>query len=311
FCNKLWNAARYVLMNCADANLEGEASESLADRWIRSRTRTMLADAERAIDTYRFDLYANTVYEFVWHEYCDWYLELTKPLLWDESATAEDLRGTRRTLLTTLDCLLRAAHPIMPFITETIWREVAPLLGSHGATIMLQPFPETAEYAQDEEADAAIEWLKGAIEGLRNIRGEAGIKPSQAITVLLQGGDESDRRLAKINGTLLQRLAKVTSVDWLEADETAPPNALALVGELKVMVPLAGLIDVAAETARLGKEVERLEKELGRLEGKLRNENFVAKAPAEVVDKERQKAEEARAALAVLREQMDGLADLA
>ena len=258
FCNKLWNAARYVLMNCAEAGLEGEVTESLADRWIRSRTRTMLEDAERAIATYRFDMYANTIYEFAWHEYCDWYLELTKPLLWDKSASSAELRGTRRTLLGTLECLLRAAHPIMPFITEQIWREVAPLLGNHGATIMHQPFPEQADYREDPEADAAIEWLKGVIEGLRNIRGEANIKPSQEITVLLQGGGDSDRQLSETCSTLLKRLAKVTAIDWLEPEQAPPPNALALVGELRVMVPLAGLIDVAAERARLQKEVDRL-----------------------------------------------------
>lgn len=310
FCNKLWNAARFVLMNCADAELAGEANESLADRWIQSRTRTLLEDAERAIDTYRFDMYANTVYEFAWHEYCDWYLELTKPLLWDESASEADLRGTRRTLLSTLECLLRAAHPIMPFITESIWREVAPLLGNQGATIMLQPFPEQAEYARDEEADQAIDWLKGVIEGLRNIRGEANIKPSQEITVLFQGGNDSDRTLADTTATLLRRLAKVTRINWLAPDETPPPNALALVGDLRVMVPLAGLIDVAAERSRLQKEVDRLEKDLARIEKKLGNDSFVAKAPAEVVEKERQKAADARGALVVLAEQLEGLKKL-
>ena len=311
FCNKLWNAARFVLMNCAEADLEGAATFSLADRWIQSRTRTMLEDAQRAIETYRFDMYANTVYEFVWHEYCDWYLELTKPLLWDESVPAEELRGTRRTLLTTLECLLRAAHPIMPFITESIWREVAPLLGIRGETIMLQPFPEAAEYAADGEADTALEWLKGVIVGLRNIRGEAGIKPGQVIEVLFQDGDEADRTLSKTNQSLLRRLAKVTGSRWLEPGEAPPPNALALVGDLKVMVPLAGLIDVAAERARLGKEVGRLEKDLERIEKKLGNESFVAKAPAEVVEKERQKADEVRSALAVLASQLDALETLA
>jgi valyl-tRNA synthetase len=311
FCNKLWNAARFVLMNCSDADLGGAATFSLADRWIQSRARTMLTDAERAINTYRFDMYANTVYEFVWHEYCDWYLELTKPLLWDDSVPPEELRGTRRTLLGTLECLLRAAHPIMPFITESIWREVAPLLELKGDTIMLQPYPQADEYASDSEADAAIEWLKGVIVGLRNIRGEAGIKPGQEIEVLFQDGDQSDRSLSAINEPLLRRLAKVTGTRWLEAGDTPPPNALALVGDLKVMVPLAGLIDTAAERARLGKEVTRLEKELERIEKKLGNESFLAKAPSEVVDKERQKAEDARSALDVLASQLEALETLA
>ncbi len=311
FCNKLWNAARFVLMNCAEADLNGPATLSLADRWIQSRARTMLEDTERAMDTYRFDMYASTIYEFAWHEYCDWYLELTKPLLWDESVSAEELRGTRLTLLRTLECLLRAAHPIIPFITESIWREVAPLLGNASETIMLQPFPLTSEYEKDSDAEAAIDWLKGVIVGLRNIRGEANIKPGREIEVLLQGGGESDRALSATTSGLLRRLAKITSINWLESGEEPPPNALALVGELKVMVPLAGLIDVAAERTRLKKEVDRLEAELGRIGKKLANASFIEKAPAAVVDKEKQKAEEARSALALLETQLNSLNDLA
>ncbi len=307
FCNKLWNAARFVLMNCADADLAGEATRSLADRWIVSRARAMLSDAGRAIETYRFDLYANLVYDFVWHEYCDWYVELTKPVLWDDALSDAERRGTRQTLLTTLECLLRAAHPIMPFITEAIWREVAPLLGNTGPTIMVQPFPEPGDYDPDPDADAAVEWLKGVIVGLRNIRGEAGIKPGQAIDVLFQQGTAGDKALAAANDSLLKRLAKVTDIQWLDPGDEPPPNALALVGELKVMVPLAGLIDVAAERARLRKEVDRQSAELKRIDGKLANGNFVAKAPAEVVEKERQKAADVRAALAVLEEQLRSL----
>jgi valyl-tRNA synthetase len=313
FCNKLWNAARFVLMNCADWSADDRHAEvvlSIADRWIRSRTRAMLEEAERAIATYRFDLYANTIYEFAWHEYCDWYLELTKPLLWDEAATQSEQRGTRATLLNVLECLLRAAHPIMPFITETIWREVGPLLGNAAPTIMLQPFPEIAEFPEDQEADAAIDWLKGVIEGLRNIRGEANIKPSTEIELLLQGGSERDRELSRTNGALLKRLAKVVQIDWLADDATPPPNALALVGELKVMVPLAGLIDLDDERRRLKKEIDRQAADLERMEQKLGNQNFVSKAPEAVVAKERRKAADATASLAVLRSQLASLDEL-
>jgi valyl-tRNA synthetase len=313
FCNKLWNAARFVLMNCqngADGDLDGPAILNLQDRWILSRTRRMLAEAERAIDTYRFDLYANTIYEFAWHEYCDWYVELTKPTLWAADASAEDQRGARLTLLKVLDCLLRASHPIIPFITESIWREVAPLLGNRAKTIMLQPFPEPADFAADDEADAAVEWLKGVIVGIRNIRGEANINPGTEIEILLQGGGPSDRELAAATAPLLKRLAKVTGIGWLGDAETPPPNALALVGELKVMVPLAGLIDVAAERARLTKEIDRLKQELARSEKKLSNESFVSKAPKEVVERERMKAEETSSASAVLQRQLDSLDDL-
>ncbi|MCZ6854118.1 MAG: valine--tRNA ligase [Gammaproteobacteria bacterium] len=310
FCNKLWNAARFVLMNCQDADLEGEVVLSLADRWILSRSHHLLKDSERALNTYRFDLYANAVYEFAWHEYCDWYIELTKPVLWDESAETSVVRGTRQTLLSVLDILLRAAHPVIPFITESIWCEVAPLIGSKQPTIMLQPFPSADETPEDTEADAAITWLKGVVVGVRNIRGEANINPGQPVNVCFQGGNENDRQLSKETETLLKRLAKIDDVRWLDNDEEPPPNALALVGDLKVMVPLGGLIDVAAERTRLGKEVEKKAQELKRLEGKLNNENFVAKAPADVVAKERTKAGDARSALLTLHTQLESLNDL-
>ena len=310
FCNKLWNAARFVLMNCQEADLEGEVLLSLADRWILSRSHHLLKTSERAINTYRFDLYANVVYEFAWHEYCDWYIELTKPVLWDEGADPKVIRATQHTLLGVLDILLRAAHPIMPFITETIWREVAPLLGNNHPTIMLQPFPEADEVLEDAEADAAITWLKGVVVGVRNIRGEANINPGQAVNLCFQGGTEIDRQLSASTETLFKRLAKIDDIQWLDDDAEPPPNALSLVGDLKVMVPLGGLIDAEVERARLGKEIDKKEQELKRLEGKLNNENFVAKAPSEVVAKERKKAEEAVAALATLKAQLDSLNDL-
>ena len=310
FCNKLWNAARFVLMNCQEADLEGEVLLSLADRWILSRSHHLLKTSERAINTYRFDLYANAVYEFAWHEYCDWYIELTKPVLWDEGADPKVIRATQHTLLGVLDTLLRAAHPIMPFITETIWREVAPLLGNNHPTIMLQPFPEADEVLEDAEADAAITWLKGVVVSVRNIRGEANINPGQTVNLCFQGGTEIDRQLSASTETLFKRLAKIDDIQWLDDDTEPPPNALSLVGDLKVMVPLGGLIDAEVERARLGKEVDKKEQELKRVEGKLNNENFIAKAPSEVVAKERKKAEVAVATLATLKAQLDSLNDL-
>jgi valyl-tRNA synthetase len=310
FCNKLWNAARFVLMNCADVPLEGDRTHGLADRWIVSRAHELLNASVRAVDTYRFDLYAAAVYDFAWHEYCDWYLELTKPLLWNEQADPALIRGTRHTLLRVLELLLRAAHPIIPFITEAIWREVAPLTGNHQPTIMLQPFPRADELSPDPDADAAIAWLKGVVLGVRNIRGEAGIKPGQSIDVLLQGGSERDRALAAGTEELFKRLAKIDTVRWLDAGEDPPPNALALVGDLKVLVPLAGLIDKDAERARLGKDIDRKASEVARLAAKLGNAGFVDKAPAAVVDKERQKLAEAQAALATLRAQLKAIEQL-
>jgi valyl-tRNA synthetase len=291
-------------MNCGDADITGDVELTLADRWILSRTNRLLADSRRAFDTYRFDLYAASVYDFVWHEYCDWYLELTKPLLWNEDTPEAVLRGTRHTLLTVLETLLRAAHPVMPFITEAIWREVAPLLGSRHPTIMLQPYPEPADFSADAEADAAIEWLKGVVLGVRNIRGEADIRPRHTVDVLFQGGGERDRKLAATTEELFKRLGTIGTVTWLDAGADVPPNALALVGDLKVMVPLAGLIDLDAERVRLEKEIARKEQEVQRIAGKLGNASFVEKAPAAVVEKERLKQQSAEAALATLREQL-------
>jgi valyl-tRNA synthetase len=314
FCNKLWNASRFVLLNCADVELDGPTELSIVDRWVLARINGLIASSERAINTYRFDVFANAVYEFAWHEYCDWYLELTKPLLWDEGASPAQLRGTRLTLLRALEALLRIAHPIIPFITESIWREISPLLGNDASTIMLQGVPDPLEFPTDDEADTAVEWLKGVIVGVRNIRGEANVKPGKAINLLLQPvtdeSTKSHRILADANDALLKRLANIDEIQWLAAADEPPLNALVLVGDLKVMVPLAGLIDIQAERIRLGKEVARKEKELLGVERKLANSSFVEKAPAEVVAKQRRRAEELAAALVTLRAQLNSLDDL-
>jgi len=310
FCNKLWNATKFVLMNTEGVDLSLPGTATLADRWIESRAKQMITAAERAIETYRFDLLANEIYDFVWHEYCDWYLELTKPLLWDEGADKSTATGTRRQLLRMLEMLLRAAHPVIPYITETLWLRVAPLAGIHGETVMEQPYPEAGELTADPDAEAAVEWLKAVVVGVRNIRGEMNIKPSQAIPLLLQGGSERDRVWFDASRALLVRLARVESIEWLGDDTEAPPAAMQLAGDLKVMVPLAGLIDVAAERARLDKEIARKQQEVERIEQKLGNQSFVAKAPADVVARERIKAEEARVALATLSTQREALESL-
>jgi valyl-tRNA synthetase len=320
FCNKLWNASKFVLLNTEGADLtQAVDSETLspADRWILSRTKRMVEDAKFALETYRFDIFANSIYEFAWHEYCDWYLELTKSLLWNKEIDPELKKATQRTLLEVLETLLRATHPVMPFITETLWQQVAPRLGiianassSSAETLMLQRYPEPSEINSDPNAEAQIEWLKAVITSIRNIRGEANIKPSKEISVLLQGGTSDDRIRAEEGKEMLKRLATIADIQWLD-DRTEPPaNALSLVGELKVMVPLAGLIDIAAEQTRISKEVERIRGEIQRIEKKLSNESFVAKAPAEVVEKERLRAAEFNASLETLSAQIKQLAAL-
>ena len=308
FCNKLWNATKFVLMNLGDAGPgDGPVHLSAADRWIRSRTREMLEAVDRAVDTYRFDLYANAIYDFAWHEYCDWYLELTKPVLWDESTDPASARGARRTLLEVLDVLLRAAHPIMPYITDTLWHEQAAATGGDAGTVMLARFPQAEDLGHDPEATAAIEWLKTVVVGVRTIRSEMGIPPRTAITMLLQGGDDIDRTRLDATETLLRRLAGIETVDWLDARTEPPPAAVHVVGELKVLVPLKGLIDVEQERARLTREIGKSTGELGRVQGKLANENFVTKAPEHIVAAERDKAADLDARLATLRAQLERL----
>jgi valyl-tRNA synthetase len=312
FCNKLWNASKFVLMNTEDVDLTLTSTPSAVDQWILSKCARMIHDARFALDTYRFDIYANTVYEFVWHEYCDWYLELSKPLLWNKDADPAARVAAQRTLLQVLEVLLRTAHPVMPFITETLWQQVAERLGliheGQDASIMLQAFPESADMPTNDAAEAQTEWLKAVITGIRTIRGEANIKPSQEIPLLLQGGEAKDRDNATQAENMLARLANVTSIEWLGDDSEPPLNALSLVGELKVMVPLAGLIDLEAERARIGKEVGKAQQELEKIEKKLSNESFVAKAPEAVVAKERNRAGELKGILETLEGQLQALA---
>ncbi len=307
FCNKIWNAARYVLMNCENEDCglapDAEVELSLADRWINSALQQTATEVARSVDNYRLDMASQALYEFIWNEYCDWYLELSKPVLWDEHASAAAKRGTRKTLIQVLETWLRLLHPLMPFITEEIWQTVAPLAGKSGATIMLQPYPVADEKGVDSAANADIEWLKGVIVGVRNIRGEMNIPPGKALTLMLANGNEHDKARLDANTQFLKKLAKLDDIIWLAAGEEAPVAATALVGELEILVPMADLIDKDAELARLGREVEKLEKDVARIQGKLGNASFVDKAPAAVVEKEREKMQAQQQALDKLQEQ--------
>ena len=304
FCNKIWNAARYVLDKGEDCGQNGEAYElSLADRWIISQLQRTEAEVTRHLDQFRFDLAAQALYEFIWNQYCDWYLELSKPVLWDENAPVERQRGTRRTLVRVLEVALRLAHPFMPFITEEIWQRIAPLAGVEGKTIMLQPWPVANEARIDQAAEDDIEWLKGLMLGVRNIRGEMNIGPGKPLQLYVKNVNAEDQRRLAENDALLKKLAKLESITVLQDGAEAPLSATALVGEMEVLVPMAGLIDKDAELARLDKEIQRLHGEVARVGGKLSNAAFVDKAPAEVIDKERAKLAEAEQALSKLAEQ--------
>ncbi|MGZ8189646.1 MAG: valine--tRNA ligase [Methylococcaceae bacterium] len=305
FCNKLWNAARFVLMNTEeqDNGLSGAPCEySQMDRWITARLHQVTAVTGSAIDSYRFDLAAQAIYDFTWNEYCDWYLELAKISLQSDDEALQ--RGTRKTLLTVLETLLRLAHPIMPFITEEIWQRVAPLLTINGETIMLQPYPIADEDACDSNAITQTNWVMNFILGVRRIRGEMNIAPGKPLPILLQDGSEDDRESLSNNRVYLQKLGRLESITWLSSDEIAPESAIALVGDMKILIPMAGLIDKEAEITRLEKEIQRINNDLPRVEGKLNNPAFVDKAPPEVIDKEKAKLLELRSSLNNLEQQM-------
>ncbi len=314
FCNKLWNAARYVLMNTEGQDCGqqgGDAELSIADRWIVSRLQQVEAEVETGFREYRFDQIAQTLYAFVWDEYCSWYLELSKVVLTDPASSAALQRGTRRTLVRVLETLLRLLHPVMPFITEAIWQKVAPLAGKTGPTIMLQPYPKAAPDRIDPAAIAEMEWTMAVIAGVRNIRGEMNIAPARPLPLLLQDGAATDRDFLTRNGHYLKSLARLESVTWLEPDHAAPESATALVGNLKVLVPLGSLIDKQAELARLAREIERIGKDLARAQGKLATPSFMERAPREVVAQERQRVTDMQTALAKLTTQRKKVETLA
>jgi valyl-tRNA synthetase len=317
FCNKIWNAARYVLMN-TEAQESGEAPDcgadnstdyslSLADRWIISRLQRAEDEVAKALDSHRLDHAAKAIYEFIWNEYCDWYLELSKPVLWDANATPAAKKGTRRTLIRVLETTLRLLHPFMPFITEEIWQRVAALAGKRGATIMLQPWPVADTARIDTQAEADIEWLKLAIIAVREIRKRINIGPGKEIPLLLRNGSAADRERVAANEQFLKKLAKLSSIEWLDAGAQAPMSATQLAGDVELLVPMADLIDKNAEIARLDKEIEKLAKQIDQLRTKLGNAGFVAKAPAEVVANERERQAGLETAVAKLGEQREQL----
>jgi len=313
FCNKLWNAARYVLMNTEGQDCTQDGSEyelSVADRWIISRLQKTEARVSEALDGYRFDHAAQAIYEFTWNEYCDWYLELSKPVLMGENSSEELKRGARRTLVRVLEALLRLSHPIMPFITEEIWQQVKGLAGKDGETIMTQPFPVADEGKIHSAAEQEMDWVMQFILGVRRIKGEQNIKPSKQIPVLLANASQTDVGYFENNRHYLDFLARTESVEILAPDDDGPESATALVGEMKLLIPLSGLIDKDAELERLGKNIAKLKQEVERIEKKLSNPGFVDKAPEAVVQKERTKLEEAKLALKQLQEQADRIRDL-
>lgn len=299
FCNKLWNAARYVLLNTDEEQIDfgdGAFQYSPADQWILSRLQNTVSKVHHYFETYRFDLLANTLYEFVWHEYCDWYLELSKPILQDEQALSAMKRGTRRTLIHVLDQILKLLHPLMPFITEEIWQKTTKFTSENGVSIMLSTYPKVNEEFINPAIEEELDWLKSAIQSLRTIRSEMSISPAKLIPLYIRNiTPELKERIAKYE-KILKTLGKIDNISYLTPDEKVPVSASAVLGEIELLIPMADLIDKEAELSRLNKELAKLDKDIDLAQGKLNNPKFTDKAPAEIIAKEKEKLAQAQLA---------------
>jgi valyl-tRNA synthetase len=310
FCNKLWNAARFVLTRTEGEDC-GQGEEpvelGLAERWIVSRLQVAEQAVVEGVENYRLDLAAQAIYEFTWSEYCDWYIELSKPVLMGEHSTAAARRGTRRTLIQVLETLLRVTHPLMPYITEAVWQQVAPLAGCSGDTIMRQPYPTPDPRHIDATAVEDMGWVQDFVLGIRRIRGEMDVSPARRVAVLARNASEDDRRRIDVHRLYLDALAGLDSIRVLESGESVPESATTLLGSTELLIPLAGLIDKDAESARLAREIDKRAKDLARCQAKLANPSFVDRAPAEVVARERERVAELTGAVAKLEEQRAAL----
>ena len=308
FCNKIWNATRYVLMQCEDQDCGQDGSKdyelSVVDRWIISKLQLTEKTVCAALDTYRLDLAAQAIYEFVWDEYCSWYLELSKPLLWDENASAAQKKGTRRTLIRVLETILRLTHPLMPFITEEIWQKIKPLAGATGDTIMLSRYPQADESRIDAEASYEVDALQRLILLVRNIRGQYNVPPGQDLPIYIKGASHGYKEVLDRNQPLLKKMASIENISWLEQTEEGPFSASGVIGSMTILVPMADLIDKDAEIARLKKEQGKLQQEIDKITSKLSNPAFLEKAPAEIVTNERTRVIEYQNSLEKLNEEI-------
>ncbi len=313
FCNKLWNAARYVFMNTEGKNNgvnETQLTLGIADQWILNELDQCIGKFESAINAFRFDHAAQTLYDFVWNEYCDWYLELSKPTL-NADENSEAAIATRNTLLTVLESILRLAHPMIPFITEEIWQKAKTLILDEQASnsIMLAPFPEFKNL-ESKNAQESIEWIKGIIVAVRNIRGEMNISPAKTLAIYLHNGSAEDKQRLEAHENYLKGLAKLENISWLNKGDDIPQSAVQLVGNMEVLVPMKGLIDKDEEIDRLSKKIAKLDIEIKKISGKLGNEKFVSNAPEDVVAKEKEKLESFQTSCDKLKEQLEAIKNL-
>jgi valyl-tRNA synthetase len=311
FCNKLWNATRYVMMSVEAQSMninKGDKEFGLAERWINTRLALAIEEVTTAINTYRFDLATQALYEFTWDEYCDWYLELSKTTLNDPAVSEAMKRGTLYTLINVLEILLRLLHPFIPFITEELWQKIAPMINKQAKTIMLQSYPRTNEVASDKESVGEINWVKSFILGVRRIRAERDIAPGKPLAVQVMGGKKNEQHWLQSNTDYLKTLARIENINKIE---TAPDDAvLSLAGDMTVLVPLADLIDPKAELEKLKKEIDKLNNERQQIQAKLENKNFTDRAPEDVVNKQRDRLNETAATIGKLEEQRKRIAEL-
>ena len=306
FCNKLWNAAKFILSNIDEDEQLQEGELGVADRWIRSRLASLTIQLREAIDTYRFDLYAHHIYQFAWHEFCDWYLEFTKPVLFNEPNNSPSYLAAQSTLVHVFEALMRLLHPAMPYITEEIWGKLAPHCNESSETIMLCHYPEAAIFERDQSAEHAITWLRDMVTAIRSLRNERSIPPRVEVDVFVAGSHAQDRDIELSTRALLTRLAKVKSVNWLAESEKQMGSAK-LVNHLNVILPFSTDEERLEEEKRLKQGVAKLEKDLNQVQGKLSNENFVKRAPAEIVSKEQERESTIQSQIATLNEQLSAL----
>ncbi|WP_288432027.1 valine--tRNA ligase [uncultured Acinetobacter sp.] len=313
FCNKIWNATRFVLMNVEGQIVAQEARSELwelPEQWIMSRLQKAEQAVHQAFATYRLDLAAQTIYDFIWNEYCDWYVELTKPVLNDAEVSEERKAEVRRVLLAVMEASLRLAHPLMPYLTEEIWQTLAPMIGKGGDTIMTAKYPVPEAAKMNEQAEADMQWLQGLIGAVRNIRGEMGLGNARLLPVLLQNISDSERTQIERIQPLFKALAKVESITFLAQGEEPPLSSSSVVGHASVFVPMKGLIDPKAELGRLQKDLDKVQKQHDQIANKLANESFVAKAPAAVVEGEKVKLAEFADQLVKIKQSMEQIAAL-
>ena len=311
FCNKIWNATRFVLMNIESQKIDinnDKKTFGLTERWITSQLSTTLNATQEGIKTYRFDLASQALYEFVWNEYCDWYLEFSKSTLNDKAKSEEEKRGTLYTLVYILDALLRGLHPFMPFITEELWHRVAPILNKNSETIMLESYPSKDEFERDKKADEEIEWIKSFVMGIRRIRSERDIPPGKELTVSTKGGSKKELGWLNKNELLIKMLGKIEKI--VPTKDEVSDAALALAGEMTMLVPLADLINPQDEHNRISKIIDNLEKEKMQLYTKLENKSFVERAPKDVVDGAKQRLADTLSDIETYQEQLESISKL-